>query len=370
MSAATPSPIRLGPFPLAPDRPPVFLAEIGGFFGQDLELAREMIGRIVDAGRAVPHQPMALKTEILHDPEVCLPGDTLETYASKAGEVKRENYRALVERKVLPLDHYAALFALCREAGTPFVVSVYDFAGADFGVEQGAASLKIASGNLVHVPLIRHCAGRCADAGLTLVIDTGRAALAEVDRAVGVARAAGCEAVVVEHSPDGHPALPKAHNLRMIETYARTFGLPVGLSDHHVGLEMLYMAVALGASVIEKGVHVAPDELDIDISHTMDLADLPRVLQALRDAWLALGKPVRDPADPIEGVIGTSQRACLVAARDLSPGDAVGLDTVRFAWPCLGIPVQHWDLVEGWTLAREVAAGTPIGWSDVQRRDG
>lgn len=359
--------VKLGPFALADDAPPVFLAEIGGFFGQDIALARRMIGEIIAACRTVPAQPALLKTEILHDADVCLPGDTLETYASKAGAVKRENYRALIERKVVPLARYAELFALCRREAMPFLVSVYDFAGADFAVGEGAAALKIASGNIVHVPLIRHCAGACVRAGLPLLIDTGRASLAEVHQAVAVARAAGCHDIVVEHSPDGHPALPKAHNLRILQTYRQAFGVPVGLSDHHVGVEMLHMAVALGAAIIEKGVHVAPDDLDIDISHTMDLRDLPRELSVLRDCWLAMGKPARDPAAAIEGVIGTSQRACLVARRDLGPGDPVSLDTIRFAWPCRGIPVQHWDLVAGWTLARAVPAGTPIDWSDVRR---
>ncbi len=260
----------IGPYLLSPSSPPVFLAEIGGFFGQDLDLAREMIHRIIQIGRDVPNQPMILKTEILHDAEICLPGETLETYASKDGRVKQENYRALIERKVFPLDHYSRLFELCRNAGMPFLVSVYDFAGADYAIASGAAALKIASSNIVHVPLIRHCAAK----GVPLLMDTGRTTLAEVHRAVEAARLAGCEDIVIEHSPDGHPALPKAHNLRILQTYEQAFRLPVGLSDHHVGLEMIYMAISLGATVLEKGVHVAPDDLDIDISHTMDMKDL------------------------------------------------------------------------------------------------
>ena len=357
----------LGGFSLAPDRPPVFLAEIGGFFGQDMGLASKMIADIIAIGATVPQQPMVLKTEILHDVDVCLPGDTLETYASKDGRVRQENYRALIERKVVPLAHYEALLKQCTAAGVPFVVSVYDFKGTDFAVDVGTAALKIASANLVHVPLLRHTARACAARGLPLILDTGRAALAEVGTAVDIARAAGCEDIVVEHSPDGHPALPQAHNLRIMQTYNQAFGLPVGISDHHVGLEMLYMSIALGATVIEKGVHVAPDDLDIDISHTMDMRDLARVLRTVNDCWQAMGRPARDKRIAIEGVIGTSQRACLVAKCDLAPGDAVSLDTIRFAWPCIGIPVQQWDTVDGWHIAAAVPAGRPLQWSDVHQ---
>ncbi|WP_033068648.1 N-acetylneuraminate synthase family protein [Thalassospira australica] len=352
----------LAGYELQPERyPPVFLAEIGGFFGQDVGLAADMIRQIVEVGHSVAEQPMILKTEILHDPEICLLGDTLETYASKDGRVYQENYRSLIERKVLPLDHYAKLLGICSDAGAPFIVSVYDFKGADFAVEMGASSLKIASANLVHIPLIRHCASK----DLPLIVDTGRSTITEVKRAIHVAREAGCQDLVVEHSPDGHPALPSAHNLNILQTYKNVLGLPVGLSDHHVGIEMLYAAIALGASVLEKGVHVAPDDLDIDISHTMDINDLPQVLRSVKDVWLALGEGERDLKKPIEGVIGTSQRQCLVAAKDIVEEEKISFETVRFAFPCKGIPVQEWDRVVGKKLVRKVRAGQPLQWDDV-----
>jgi sialic acid synthase SpsE len=353
---------HLGPYLLAPHAPPVFLAEIGGFFGQDMGLAGDMIKRIIATGRSVPHQPMVLKTEILHDADICLPGDLMETYAAKDGRVQRENYRALIERKVVPLSHYAQLLRLCRDEGMPFLVSVYDFAGADFAVREGTVALKLASPNIIHLPLLRHC----ARFGVPMVLDTGRATLAEVQRAVDVVRDAGCENILLEHSPDGHPALPKAHNLRVLQTYRQVFGLPVGLSDHHVGLEMLYMSIALGACVVEKGVHVAPDDLDIDVSHSMDLRELRGVLESVFHCGQALGKPMRDLRDRIHGVIGSSQRQCLVARADLFPGQRVDLDTMRFAFPSRGIGVEHWDLVQGWVLKAPVAAGQAIQWKDVE----
>ena len=248
----------IGPFPLDPAQPPLFLAEIGSYFNGDVALAAQMIRQVIAARDAVPELPLVLKTEILDDPEICLPGDTTETYAAKDGRTRVENYRALIERKVVPLQDYAGLFRLCTDAQVPFVVSVYDFRAADFAADHGASALKIASSNLVHVPLIRHVARK----GLPMLIDTGRSTIAEVHRAVATARAAGCEDIVIQHSPDGHPALPKAHNLRIMQTYLQAFGLPVGLSDHHVGVEMLYMSVALGATLLEKGVHVDADELE------------------------------------------------------------------------------------------------------------
>jgi len=353
---------KLGGFEVGGGGPPLFFAEIGSFFNGDPKPAAELIGRIAACAKEAPQQPVVLKTEILDDPEICLPGETMETYASKAGEVKRENYRALIERKAMATDDYKPLFALCREARIAFVVSVYDFRAADFAAREGAAALKIASSNVVHVPLIRHAARH----GLPLVIDTGRSSIAEVHRAVDTARRAGCLDIVIEHSPDGHPAPPKAHNLRIMQAYARAFGLPVGLSDHFTGVEMLYAATALGAAVLEKGVYFDAEELDQDISHTMAIGDLARVLRAVHACWEALGSAERDPRGRIDWVIGTSQRQGLVARTDLAPGARLTLDTVRFAFPCLGIPVEHWDLVDGWQAAAPVRAGAPIRWQDVR----
>ena len=353
--------MTLGGFPVGPDHPPLFFAEIGSFFNGNPEPARELIRRIIECRDAVPEQPVVLKTEILDDAEICLPGDTMETYASKAGGVKKENYRELIERKVMKTEHYVPLFKMCRDAKIPFVVSVYDMKAAKFATDHGAAGLKIASSNLTHVPLIRYTAGL----GLPMVIDTGRASIAEVHRAVDTARKGGCLDIVVQHSPEGHPAPAKSHNLRIMQTYMQTFGLPAGLSDHYTGDEMLYISVALGASVLEKGIYFDPDELDQDIAHSMGIDDLPRVLRMVHDSFIALGRAERDPQLKIDWVIGTSQRQCLVANRDLQPGDPINLDTVRFAFPMKGIPVEHWDLVSAWRISAPVKAGQPIRWEQV-----
>lgn len=352
----------LGGLPVGNGAPPIFFAEVGSYFNGDASLAMQLFRQIAEVRDRVEDAPVILKTEILDDPEICLPGELTETYVDKGGRVKRENYRELIERKAMPLDDYRPLFAFCREQNLPTVVSVYDFKAADFSAEQGAAGLKIASANIVHLPLIDYV----ARLKLPMVIDTGRASLLEVARAVETAREAGCRDIIVQHSPDGHPALPQAHNLRMLQSYEQAFGLPTGLSDHHVGVEMLYMAIALGASVLEKGLYFDAEELDQDISHSMPIADFERVLRATMDCWEALGSTWRDREVAIKGNIGSSQRQGLVAKADLKSGDVIGTDHVRFAFPCLGIGAEHWPIVRGWSVRKDIAAGQPIGWGDVE----
>ncbi len=355
---------KLGGYTVSKKAPPIFFAEVGSYFNGDPLLARNLFEKIVAARDANPDVPVVLKTEILDDPEICLPSDQTETYQNKKGEIRQENYRGLIERKAMPLKDYEPLFAYCRDVNIPTVVSVYDFKAADFAESQGAAALKIASSNLVHVPLIQHVAAK----GLPMVIDTGRATLREVARAVEAAQSHGASKIIVQHSPDGHPALPEAHNLRILQTYEDCFGLPTGLSDHYVGIEMLYMSIALGATVLEKGLYFDPDELDQDISYSMHIDDLPEVLRKTMDCWLALGSKRRNPAQRIKGILSSSQRQCLVAKKDLTPGMGLSFETVRFAWPCLGIPVEHWPIVANWNLKESVPAGDPIQWYHVEAK--
>lgn len=355
--------VHIGDTTIGTDHPPVFLAEIGTYFNQDITLADRMIRNITEAAQQVPEVPVLLKGEILHTADICLDDDTIEVYTSKSGHIAQERYRSLIERKVVSLDDYRRLLTL---SALPVVTSVYDLAGVDFAVEIGVAALKIASANITHVPLIRHAAGK----GLPIIIDTGRASLEEVAGAVAVARKAGCPGIIVEHSPDGHPAMPEAHNLRLLQTYASALEVPVGLSDHHVGDEMLYVAVALGASIIEKGVCHDSTLLEQDAAHAMDLRDLPSVLRRVHNAWAALGRTRRDPTAPICGVIATTQRQGLIAKRDLVPGDRVSLDTIAFAWPAKGIPVHHWDTVAGWEVVAPVGKGKVIDWPHLRPRQG
>jgi sialic acid synthase SpsE len=362
MTSNQPAEFAIGDLKVGASSAPIFFAEVGSYFNGDASSALRLFEKIVAVRDAVPEAAVALKTEILDNPEICLRADLTETYVDKAGNARTENYRELLERKSMPLDDYRPLFAYCREQNIPTVVSVYDFNAADFSEEQGAAALKIASANIVHLPLIDHVARK----GLPMVIDSGRATLQEVARAIECARSAGCSEIVVQHSPDGHPALPAAHNLRILQSYAQAFGLPTGLSDHYVGVEMLYMAVALGSQVLEKGLYFDPDELDQDISHSMSIDDFEFVLRRVMDCWTALGSTYRDTSKPILGNIGSSQRQGLVAKVDLKPGDAVAFENVRFAFPAFGVGVEHWFTVQDWVMKRPVAAGKPIGWGDVE----
>lgn len=344
--------VHIGNIPVGGPAPCVLVAEIGTFFNNDIGRAKEYLSAVAAAGVPV------FKTEILHDAEVCLRDTGLNCRFAHVNGVTLEDYRQLIERKTVPLAQYAELFAMSRDLGVPFVASVYDFSGIDFFVKEGGAAIKIARHNIDHFPLIRYA----ARTGLPLIFDAGAIYIHEIARALEVARAEGATQIVVNHHPGASPAPAEAHNLRVIETYKRMFDIPVGLSCHYRGDEILYAAIGCGCDLIEKGVVDDPDRNEQEVVSAAQLSGLKAMLARLNACSAALGKAqpvIKEPRD-------LSVRKGLIAGRTIRAGDALTLENVAFAWPPLGVPVAECDVVLGKIAARDLSQGEVIRWSDVR----
>lgn len=343
----------IGKFRVDDGAPPLFFPDIGAFFNRDMDIAKSLVKRLHSAGADV------VKGEILHDIDIALEGDTYEVYLARDGTPIKERHRSVIERKVVSLGEYERLFQFCKSLDMEFLLSVYDFRGAEFGRDIGAGALKIASANVVHRPLIEFT----AKLGLPMIIDTGKSTLEEIARAVQWAEDAGAEAIMVQHSPEAPPSPLANHNLRMLTTLHRIFDRPVGLSDHHAGEEMLYAAVALGANAVEKGI--IPDNMgeDGDVYHALPIGMFEEVLAKCRRIHTALGANMRYLRRDREKYIS---RMGIVAAKDFSPGESLTLEGVRFSYPAKGIPVEHWEIVEGWRVRGDIARGHVIRWRDVE----
>lgn len=345
--------IQLGKISVGTGDRPLFLPDIGTFFNQDTSLAGSVIDSLADAGVLV------VKGEILHTPEICLKHGGIEKYFGwKSAAIIEEDYRALIERKVVSLSAYEELFSHCHAKGMEFVASVYDFDGADFAKSIGAKALKIASSNITHQPLIEHV----AKSKLPVIIDTGHATMEEVARAVNWAQDSNAVDIIVQHSPLAPPKPLSKHNLKYMQTLGRALGVPYGLSDHHSGEEMLYAAIALGACIVEKGV--CPDKTgdDQDTGHALPLSMVQDVVDKINNIYDALGDGERYLPRTREKYIS---RMGFVAKKDLQPGDKINLDNVTFAFPAKGISVEYWGEVCGWKMKTRVSAGSVIEWKDV-----
>ncbi len=330
---------------------PLFLPDIDVYFKNDIQGAYHLVNELLAAGVTT------LKGALLHNPEMCLPEGEVGYFVPGAG-MHRERYRDVIDRHVVPLDTLRRIYSDAKNQGMDLVLSVYDEEGLQLALELEAVALKIPSSNIVHAPLIRSAAAT----GRVLMLDTGRSTMDEIDRAVAWAKASGAQTLIVQHSPPGPPAPPTDFNLNMMIDMGRKYQCHDSLSDHFRGIEMLLAATALGVDVLEKGVCLDDTKPDIDIAHALPISQVGETLAKIELIDQSLGSTTRTlPVDrPIP-----PDRMCLVAKNDLEIGTKITPDTVRFAFPQQGIPVERWDDYVGKPLAHAVKAGVAITEQDV-----
>ncbi len=342
--------VHLGDVPVGDSHPTVFVAEIGSFFKKDIELAMESLSRVADAGAPV------FKTEILHSADVVLPDTGLTHTYSHASGKKTQDYRALIEERVTPLKDYERIFRACADLKMPIIASVFDFSGVDFMKDMKAAGIKLSRNYINHLPLLEYA----AKSGLPVILDVGEAYFSETCRATELIIGAGAP-MILNHHPGPTPSLAAIHNLRLISTYKQALSIPVGLSCHYRGDLMLYAATIAGANLLEKGICADPDQPEADIVSAAPFSDLPRILENVRECWLALGdgKVRQWPDRDVSGQAG------MVADKGIAKGATLKSTDVRFAWPSVGISAEHFRLVESRTVQRDVEEGAPITWEDM-----
>jgi sialic acid synthase SpsE len=336
------------------ERGTLFLPDIGTFFNDDIDLALVMVDQLSQANIPV------LKAEILHNADICLKSNLKEYYYSPSkNSMIEEDYRKVIERKVLPLDEYEKIFKRVRNKGCELVVSVYDNEGVDFAINQGVIAIKIASSNITHKPLLEYV----AKTDNTIILDTGHSTLEEISRAINWLNDAGKKDIIVQHSPLAPPVSIDEHNLKFMQTLGACFNLPYGLSDHHIGDEMLYSATALGASIVEKGV--CPDHLgdEQDRAHALNISQAAIVQKKIENIAKGLGSGIRNLPRHRDKYIS---RMGLIAKVDIEKGERITKNKIDYAFPVVGIPVEKIDFVINKKSSTGIAAGQPLQLVNIQ----
>lgn len=333
---------------------PLFLPDIGTFFNENYKVAINLIEQLALGGAT------CIKGEVLHNPNICSEGQSLVRYLDPNGQVKEENYRALINRKCLALDQYKYIFDSIKEKQLPIVMSVYDLEGAIFCSENGVSALKIASSNITHLRLIRNV----ASLELPMIIDTGHSTLSEISRAVEQVDSTNNTRLLLQHSPYPPPYPVSDQNIRAILSLNSVFGTPVGLSDHHKGEEMLFAAIALGAAAVEKGICLSSEQIEQDVFHALPVSDFRRVLNSCSRLYEGMG----DGELRLDAEKKLSRNGLFVTEQGAVTGELVRNSTIE-AFPCDGIEAEYYDLVADWVFKRSIPPNSPVKWNDVTPPD-
>ncbi len=335
------------------DHPPYLVAEAGVNHNGDPDLALRLVDAAAEAGAdAVKFQTFRAAA--------------LATSAATAAAYQRERTGAtsqveMLRRLELPREALAAAFARARQRGIAAFSTPFDVESVALLVELGVPALKVGSGDLTNLILLRAVAG----AGRPVILSTGMATLAEVDAAVAAVRAAGNPPLALLHCLSAYPAPPAETNLRAIAAMRERYDLEVGFSDHTTGHAVPVAAIGLGATIIEKHLTLDHGLPGPDHAASLEPSSLRILAGLLREAHAALGDGRKRP-QPSEMETRELVRRSLVAARDLAPGTVLAAPDLDAKRPAHGISPLRLDEVLGRRLRRGVVADAAIGADDLE----
>ncbi|GIW07600.1 MAG: pseudaminic acid synthase [Dehalococcoidia bacterium] len=261
-----------------------------------------------------------------------------------------------------PWEWHAELQAIALAEGLDFFSSPFDSSAVDLLEALDVPAYKIASFELVDLPLIR----RAARVGKPLVMSTGMATLEEIDDAVAAARGGGAAGIVLLHCNSGYPAAPSEMHLRTIPFLADRYGVPVGLSDHTRTPTAALAAVALGACVIEKHLTLSRADGGPDAAFSLEPDELAALVEAVRETEAALGSVRVGPTERERA--SRALRRSLFVVEDVAPGEVLTDRQVRSIRPGHGLPPKHLDEVLGRRAATAIPRGTPLRWDLLEDR--
>ena len=331
-------------------QPTYIIAELSANHGQRYEAAVRIVEAAHEAGAD------AVKLQTYRPDTITIQSDAEPFRNTKGGLWEGKTLYDLYAEAYMPWDWTPKLMALCAELGMDCFSSPFDFTAVDFLDGLDVPAFKVASFELVDIPLIR----RMAATGKPMIMSTGMANEAEIDEAVAAARDGGATAIALLKCTSAYPSPPEAVNLRTIPAMAERWGLPVGLSDHTAGEMVPVAAVALGACIVEKHITFSRSDPTADAAFSLEPDMFKAMVDAVRVTEAALGAARFEP-DPKE-MASRAFRRSLFVVEDVRAGEELTAANVRSIRPASGLHTRHYDEVLGRRAARDIPRATPLSW--------
>jgi len=255
-----------------------------------------------------------------------------------------------------PWEWQPKLNLVANDLGLHLFSSAFDASAVDFLETMNVPAHKVASCELVDIPLIQ----KMARTGKPLILSTGMATDGEIEEAVRAAQEAGAMQIALLKCTSAYPALAEEMNLRSIPELSQRFGMPVGLSDHTLGIAVPVAAVALGACIIEKHLTLSRSETGPDTAFSLEPHEFKAMVDAVRVAEKALGQ-VHFGCSANEASSRVFRRSLFVV-QDMKRGEVFTSENIRSIRPGHGLHTRHLPEVLGQHAARDVERGTPLSW--------
>lgn len=332
--------------------PAYIIAEMSGNHAGDMGRALEMIHVAKEAGADC----VKIQT---YTPDTMTIDCHNQYFHIEGGTWKGENLYALYQKAYTPWEWQDKLRDEAAKAGIDFLSTPFDATSVDFLEELGVQFYKIASFELVDIPLLEYIASK----NKPIIMSTGMGSLEEITEAVDAIYAAGNRQLALMKCSSAYPARREEMNLKTIPDMKKRFGIPVGLSDHSMGAFSAATAVAMGANIIEKHFCVSRAIKNPDSAFSMEPQEFREMVEQVREVEKAFGSVFYGVSEQEES--NTCFRRSLFVVQDIAAGEQLTPENIRSIRPAYGLKPRHYKEVLGKRAARALKRGTPLTFEDI-----
>ncbi|VVH61812.1 N-acetylneuraminate synthase (EC [uncultured Gammaproteobacteria bacterium] len=328
---------------------PYIIAELSANHNGSIERAFESVLAAKEAGAD------AVKIQTYTADTITIKSDR-EEFQIKGGLWDGYDLYSLYQEAETPYEWHKPLFDYAKKVGITIFSSPFDFTAVDLLEELNTPAYKIASPEIIDLPLIK----RVAQTKKPMIISTGMANLEEISEAVEVVKENGCQDLILLHCISGYPTPPEQSNLRIIADLAEKFNVLTGLSDHTMGTTVATTSVALGACVIEKHFTLSRADKGPDSEFSLEPHELRQLCQDTEIAWESLG--VVDYKLKNSEKSGHKSRRSLYVVQDIKKGEKITKDNIKSIRPGLGLRPKYYEQILGEAAKFDIASGTPLSF--------
>jgi len=335
---------------IGPGQPVYIIAELSANHHQDFERA----GRLIDAAKDAGADAVKLQT---YTPDTITIRSNRSEFRVTGGTIwDGRSLYDLYGEAFTPWDWQPKLKQMANAAGLALFSSPFDETAVDFLEQMDVPAYKVASFELVDIPLIR----KMARTGKPLIMSTGMATAEEIEEALAAARQAGATEIALLKCTSAYPSPADEINLRTIPELTRKFGVLAGLSDHTIGIAVPVAAAALGACIIEKHLTLSRADHGPDSAFSLEPEEFRTMVDAVRFAEKALGVAQFGPSAPEQASL--LFRRSLFVVENVQSGEAFTTNNVRSIRPAHGLHTRHLPEILGRRAVCDIARGTPLSW--------
>jgi pseudaminic acid synthase len=346
--------LKIGKREIGAGKPVYIIAELSANHNGNLNEALALIAAAKAAGAD------AVKIQTYTPDTITIDCDNQYFRIGKGTIWEGKNLYDLYGEAYTPWEWHAELQRQAKKAKLDFFSTPFDPTAVEFLEGLHVPAYKVASFEIVDIPLIR----AIARTGKPIILSTGMASVEEIDEAVQAIRGEGNHRIALLKCTSAYPALPEEMNLATIPDMAALFGLPVGLSDHSPGIAVPVAAVTLGACIVEKHFTLSRATPGPDSAFSLEPAEFKAMVEAIRDTEKALGR-VNYTVSEREQASRVFRRSLFVV-KDMKKGEIFTPENVRSIRPGHGLAPKFLPDVLGKKASKGIKRGTPVDWGMVE----